>query len=785
MNPDTTFSITTAPRRDSRHWRQGQVTWEELVAMVTNPADKKACGNYVLGTFAHTTVEHEPGQPCTDLHRRKSAVTGRSALTLDVDHPTPDFLDTFMMVWGHAAIVHTTWNSTPDLPRYRIILPTDRTMAPDEYVMAAESVMAQFGHEQFDPGSSEAERYMFKPSAKTKSSYAFEVLEGGPASVADLLGNFEQDLSDKPMPKPHHRKRDPFAIEGVVGLFNRVYEDWDLLIEEYALPYTKVDDNRYQLEHASSQAGMGPVAGAEGLVYSHHANDPAYGRTCSAFDLVRLHWYGHLDEGAKPNTPVNRLQSHIEMLATAAADPRVVQAQALVEFGADAPPELAGNDDTASLGELLDDGNAWKIGLDREAKNNKVRDTIHNWDLIRDHDPALQVIKYNELTGAAEATGPLPWRTPTPASQLFTETDRWELVYYMERTYGLRPARPVMDSMVDIRASRHTFNPVRDHLQQLVWDGKPRLEECLPGVRPTEATRLIARKVMVAAVARMMEPGCKWDHTLVLYGEEGLGKSWWIEKMALGYAATLGPLDSKDTLLTMRRSWIVTSDEGHALRSSGHEEQKEFLTRNVDFIRAPYGRDTVEYKRHNVIWTTTNDREFLSREEGNRRFLVVECKDHVDFDALTPEYIDQVWAEAMELWRAGEPLYFEQGAQRDLMAAERENFMEEEALDGIVHEYLEESRVPSNWFDMSVTGRLRWLEDRADGFVPEGDMRINKVCSMQIWVEALGRRKGDHTRQDLLIITKALQRQPGWSKAPGKRQVRGYGSQVVYLREES
>src|SRR5690606_28537574 len=146
--------------------------------------------------------------------------------------------------------------------------------------------------------------------------------------------------------------------------------------------------------------------------------------------------------------------------------------------------------------------------------------------------------------------------------------------------------------------------------------------------------------------------------------------------------------------LTMRRSWIVTSDEGHALRSSGHEEQKEFLTRNVDFIRAPYGRDTVEYKRHNVIWTTTNDREFLSAEEGNRRFLVVECKDHVDFDALTPEYIDQVWAEAMELWRAGEPLYFEQGAQRDLMAEERGNFMEEDALDGIVREYLER-RVPS------------------------------------------------------------------------------------------
>ena len=77
-------------------------------------------------------------------------------------------------------------------------------------------------------------------------------------------------------------------------------------------------------------------------------------------------------------------------------------------------------------------------------------------------------------------------------------------------------------------AYRHSIDPLRDYLEGLVWDGTPRMETCLPGVVPTEYTRLVARKVMTAAVARVLEPGIKWDHMLVIFGSEGLGKSMWI-----------------------------------------------------------------------------------------------------------------------------------------------------------------------------------------------------------------------------------------------------------------
>ena len=393
-----TFAIATAPRRDSRHWSAGTVTWDDLQTWASAPAKKKECGNYVLGTLAETTVTH-PGEDeeCTNLHRRKAAVVSRSAITLDVDRADLEFLERFELVWPHAALVHTTWNSMPEAPRYRMIIPTDRDMAPDEYVTAARTMMQKFGEEYFDPSTDEAERYMFKPSVQAKANYEYVVLPGDFVSVDSLLEDFEEDLSEKPIPRAGKNKRDPFELEGVIGEFNRVYEDWDLLIAEYELPYEKVDENRYHLAGARSQAGMGPVAGVAGFVYSHHANDPAFGKTCSAFDLVRLHLHGDLDEDIKPGTPVNRLPSQQAMYETAAADVRVRASQANIDFDRE-------------VEEIANDENAWKIDLGtyRAQRTGKLQDVVQAWDLIVENDPLFKTLRYNELTMAPEAMRPLP-----------------------------------------------------------------------------------------------------------------------------------------------------------------------------------------------------------------------------------------------------------------------------------------------------------------------------------------------------------------------------------------
>lgn len=761
------LSIITAPKRDSRHWKPGEITWDEVLAWCDNPSKKKESGNYVFGTLRTTTVRHpKEDRDCLEYHRRKTAIIDRSALTLDVDYPEPGFADKVELILPYMALMHTTFSSTPEKPRYRLIIPLDRSVAPDEYYVAAQTVMQLLGAEQFDKSTAQAERYMFKPAGK---DFWFSVVDGDPAPADDLLRDFDPDLSTLPT-KRVGNKRDPFAIEGTIGAFNRAYTEFADLIREYDLPYEPAEGNRWHLIGAAGAAGMGPVQGTEGLVFSHHTGDPAYGVTCSAFDLARLHLYGDMDEDSPPSTPVNRKPSHRAMLEKATEDVNVVR-------------ELVGGDfdtDMDATADSIQQSNWW-LGFRLDARTGQPTDDIHNWDLISQNDPVFNSLYYNELTMSIETSlDILPWRRVTPDTRSFDNKDQNGLYLYIDRQYHIRPGISYLEAIIDNTVLSRSRNLVQEYLESLTWDGIPRVETCLPGVRPTDYTRLVARKVFAAAAGRMLKPGIKWDHMLVLYGMEGLGKSHWVDRIAKGYSASLGRIGDKDTLVTMQASWIMMSDEGHSMKKAEFDAQKEFITRTSDNFRMPYDRRAKAHPRHSVIWGSTNEEAFLRRQEGNRRFLIVKCEEQVDFEALTDEYIDQVWAEAVTLYRAGEPLWL--GDEDSQMAREeREEFTEEDALTGVVASYLD-TLVPTDWDTMTPEARVSWLQSSADGFTAVGTEPITRVCSLQIWVEAMGRRKGDHSRTDLLEITSSLKNIPGWRSLPGSHRLPGYGPQKVFER---
>jgi putative DNA primase/helicase len=763
MKTTTLMPVATAPKRNSAHWRQGEVTWGDLVSWMDTPGTTKEAGNYFLGTLRETTVVHKKGgDPCTGMHRINPAVVSRSAITLDADTPRADLPDVVELLLGCAAIVHTTYSSSPDDPRFRIIIPIDRPLLPDEYFAAVSALMQQLGEDQFDKGSVEPARYMFKPAAQEPSWFQHWVIDGPALAVDPLLAGWDPDLSKLSTPKPHRNKRDPYELEGVVGAFN-------LLITSYELPYDSAEDGRWSLHGTASVAGMGEMG--PGLVYSHHITDPAYGQACSAFDLVRLHMWGHLDKDEALDKPVNRRPSHAAMLETAAGDPRVQAERVGLDFAEDLDDDLAGT---------FDDAAVWKLELKFENKTDTLLDTIRNWDIVTANDPAFTGLHFNEFTLAVEIDTDLPWRTVAAAGTMFDTADLADLALYLERTYGVQLTDRRINQLVITTAARTRVNPVRDYLDALTWDGKHRVEKCLPGVRPTSYTMMVARKCLAAAVARVYEPGIKWDHTLILYGPEGLGKTFWVESMARGYSASLGPINQKDTLLTMQRNWIMLADEGYSLRKADADLQKEFLTKRVDVFRAPYDARPTAYPRHSVIWGSTNDEVFLRRQEGNRRFLIVRCEDKVDFAALTPAYIDQVWAEAVHIYRSGELLYLDDD-QSLTAAAEREGFIEEDALEGVIQEFLD-TPVPSEWATMSSEARLGWRQSYLDGLVGPGDSTIDQTCSAELYVEALGRRFGDHRRSELLDINTALKRVPGWVARPGRHRVRQYGPQQVFVR---
>lgn len=170
------LACATAPHKDSRRWTAGAVSWDEIIAWTEHPATAKECGGYVLGRLRGT-------------RRAADTIVSRSALTLDVDEATTDLGAKLELLLGYAAVLHTTWRSTPEAPRYRVIIPLDRDVTPTEYRTLCALVMHRLAGEGFDGGSMQPERFMFKPSADPEhpGAYCAQVVEGEVAPADDLL----------------------------------------------------------------------------------------------------------------------------------------------------------------------------------------------------------------------------------------------------------------------------------------------------------------------------------------------------------------------------------------------------------------------------------------------------------------------------------------------------------------------------------------------------------------------------------------------------------------------
>lgn len=768
----TKFDIATSPNRNSRSWDQGTITWGEVVGWLDNPSDEKEAGNYVFGMLR-------------GKRRLKNTILHRGVIALDADSPSEDFLESLHSVMGDCAyIVHTTFSSTEDNPRYRVLIPLPRNIVPQEYKMAVDVLMERIGEMSFDPGSAQAERYMFKPSVQKGEEFRAWVYDesGNMIDVDDLIDSWGGDLEELPQPSVSKNKRDPTSLKGTPGVFNKVYDNLEELIDIFELPYDMVSENRYRFQGASGAPGMGPIEGSDNLFYSHHSHDPAYGVTCSAFDLVRLHKFSHLDEDCSDKTPINRLPSNSEMLKFAVSDPRVraEASKAATPFDA-----VIGDDFREEMEGIADsvDPKAWLDRLDIDEKTMEFTDSINNIELIAKNDPVLQKVYYNSVFNRMEVlNGNLPWREVTPKENVFTEHDSTEARMHIEKHYhNLRLSVERFDFVMAKVIEYRRWNPVEEYLLSLEWDGVCRLEESLPGVIPTTYTRMVARKIFTAAVARILDPGVKWDHMLMIYGKGGLGKSHWIEKMSRGWSDSLGKIGDKDTVQKMFGTWITVADEGHALRRAGFDQLKEFITQTKDSIRLPYAKNMTSTPRHNVFWGTTNDHSFLLREEGNRRFLVVEAVNRCDFSEMTDEYIDQVWAEAVHLYRSGESLVLD---DTELKMAEgvRELYTQEDSLTGMIEEYVD-TEVPDNWDQMNPLDRMDFLNGggvMAD-FGDSPDL-VQHICAIQVWCEVLERRRGDSKPADISRISETLRNMSGWRQAATRLPIRGYGRQVVFER---
>lgn len=764
---DLTLDLSVAPSVSSRRWEAATLTWERLVDRAHNPESVKDCGGYVAGRLKGTA-------------RRKGQVAYRSAVTLDADAAS-ETLPAVVAGLGLRALVHSTYSHTRAHPRYRVIIPImGPGLSEDEYPRVARGLMEALGEAQFDPGSTQPERLMFWPATATPDEYEAVECQGETATAQGLLRDFG-GLGPTPDHMPGS-KRDPLGLPGVAGAFNRVY-DMARAVETFHLPYDPVEGepNRWHYTPAESEGGV--IVYPDGYVFSNHASDPAYGRALSLFDLVALHVYGGEDRAAgvpQSTAPADR-PSIQRAMREFAARPEIVTELVAADFA-----DVDGDEDGAALPE-------WVLEFHLHPKTGKPLDDVHNWDLLMRHDPVLRALARNEMDLTTVTRRPFPWRAVEAGKDdALTNADRAQISAHLQRAYNMpRPAQEQLNGVIDMVAQDNAFHPVVEYLESLEWDGVSRVETYLPGA-PDAYTRRVARLVAVQAVARALDPGVKVDNCLILTGRQGLGKSWFVETMARGWTCTLGPIEGgglRDTVMAMTRSWVTVADEGFAMKKADAEALKQFVTLTHDVIRLPYAREHVKLPRRQVIWGTTNDAVFLRAQEGNRRFLIVEVAEKLDFGKYSDEYVNQVWAEAVHIWKTSKAQYglkdnpelFLSASEEAAAESVRSMATEEDSMTGLIQAYLD-TLVPENWVEMSPEERISWLRDEEQGIV-SGTHPIDVVCSLEIWEIALQRERGKHSRVDILQITNALKQLPGWfGPMPKPTRLPFYGPQRVFAR---
>ena len=234
----------------------------------------------------------------------------------------------------------------------------------------------------------------------------------------------------------------------------------------------------------------------------------------------------------------------------------------------------------------------------------------------------------------------------------------WLLV---DESFQFLPSKDFFFNVVEEAARRNSFHPVCDYLDGLKWDGVPRIDRWLityGQADDTEYVRAVGAIMLVAAVRRVRQPGCKFDEMPIFEAPQGLDKSTVLSTLAVQQEWFSDDLplnaDGKKVIEQLRGKWIVEAAEMSGLRRADVEHLKAMLSRQVDRGRLAYGRITTECPRQWIVVGTTNETIYLKDLTGNRRIWPVKVK---SFDAAAVRRDrDQLWAEAAVREAMGESI---------------------------------------------------------------------------------------------------------------------------------
>lgn len=333
----------------------------------------------------------------------------------------------------------------------------------------------------------------------------------------------------------------------------------------------------------------------------------------------------------------------------------------------------------------LKEDEGWESRLDRTQNDGRPRNTFHNIELILKNAVGEKLFVKNTFVNRDSYGLDTPWgrKKGDPLSDVCLVNIKSWLV----KAYRIETQTNLILEVVKQIASENSFHPVRDYLDRLTWDGKPRintwLKTHLGATAPEPYLTEVSRKTLCAMIARVYQPGVKFDHMLILEGKQGVGKSSVCRILASQewFSDTSVDINSKDGMLNLQGAWVVEISELMAMKKVESEAYKSFFSRSVDRVRSPYNRMWEDYPRQCIFIGSTNESSYLKDKSGNRRFWPVEI-DHCDQASLRRDR-NQLFAEAKWVWElTGEPLYLDlpESAEQALEYQERRVGDDEETV---------------------------------------------------------------------------------------------------------
>lgn len=800
LQNDRLIKISAAGSRFAARWPAQELCLQDLYSKLAVPVRSNETGAAYLALKKRQQDDLKDvggfvGGVLAGGIRKAGNVSGRDLITLDIDRVaaggTKDILRRLSSL-GCGWAAYSTRKHAPDAPRLRALIPTDRTLTADEYEPAARKIafLIDPTMEVFDRTTFEAVRLMYWPSVCSDAEYICEYEDKPLLSADGLLAMFGdwRDTAQWPqvpgageeLHKAAEKAEDPTTKPGVVGAFCRTYSVLDVLEKYLPGVYEPVDNSPDRYTYSGGSTTGGAIVYNNGLyLYSHHATDPASGRLCNAFDLVRLHVYGTQDDEIKANTPANKYPSYASMCRLAVSDDTVSTLldqerydKATADF--EAPPMDAAQDDIE-----------WKKRLARNPMTGAYDKTADNILLILENDRYLKNrILLDEFAGRGQAVGPYPWDTNL-GERLWSDNDDSGVRWYLEKVYQITGKEKIMDA-VSICGRRHAFDPVKQYLESLTWDGTLRLDSLFIdylGAEDNLYTRAVTRKAFCAAVARVMAPGVKFDNMTILTGAQGIGKSTLLRKMGKSwFSDSLKTFEGKEACEMVQGVWILEVGELEAMARSEIGRIKQFLSQQEDIFRAAYGRRTQWNPRRCIFFGTSNNSEYLRDRTGNRRFWPVDVGTHPQsknvFKDLDGE-LEQLWAEAVLRWRMGEPLYL--SGQAEALAKEsQEEHRERSPREGIIRDFVEQS-IPADWLKWDIVRRrIFWggsMHEVAGQLLPR-----ERVCALEVWCEALGGDMKNMRYQDAQEINNVIGSMDGWERTKNGARFGYCGLQKGFMR---